>query len=84
MITNSDTNTAICGCFRGYARHFGDCAQQKSTFAGHNLQNAVPTTSITAIFLTNRAIPVRRDLNFELNLDTNSAMKKTTITSSEF
>ena len=48
-ITTLDTNAAICSCVWG-------CAQQKSTFAGQNLQNAVlATTSITAIFLTNRS-----------------------------
>jgi hypothetical protein len=53
-ITTSDTNTAICDV-RGCTQHFRGCAQQKSTFAGHNLQNALPTTSITSISLSNRS-----------------------------
>ena len=46
--------------------HFGGCAQQKSTFAGHNLQNAVTTTSITASFLTNRSNSCRSGFKFRI------------------
>ena len=65
-ITTSDTNTAICGCVRGCAQYFGGCAQQKGTFAVHNLRNTVPTTSITVFFLTNRSNSCRSGFKFRI------------------
>ena len=54
-ITISDTNTAICGCVRGCARHFGGCARQKSPFGGDNLHFCGPQPRPQHIFLNSRS-----------------------------